>query len=153
MSEAEKKPPESGAFSALAELEVLIVRFESGTLPKAEWTHQAHLLVGLWYVFHHGKEKATLLMRDGVRRYNDATGTPNTATSGYHETITLFFIWFLDSFLKRTDRQRPLNQIADELLEKHSDRNLPLRYYSKERLMSVEARFGWIEPDLQPLLL
>ena len=32
-----------------------------------------------------------------------------------------------------------------------AERDHLLRYYSRERLMSPEARFGWVEPDLQPL--
>jgi hypothetical protein len=27
----------------------------------------------------------------------------------------------------------------------------PLRHYTKHRLMSAEARFGWVEMDLRPL--
>jgi hypothetical protein len=30
----------------------LVARFEDLTLPKAEWTHQAHLTVALWYASH-----------------------------------------------------------------------------------------------------
>jgi hypothetical protein len=30
-------------------------------------------------------------------------------------------------------------------------RDWPLRFYSRERLFSVEARLSYIEPDLQPL--
>jgi hypothetical protein len=30
-------------------------------------------------------------------------------------------------------------------------REWPLRFYSRERLFSVEARLGWVEPDLEAL--
>lgn len=134
------------------EIAAFIQAFEACTLPKPRWTHQAHLVVGLWYVLHYGKEEAAPLVRNGIRRYNEAVGTPNTDDSGYHETITIFYIWFIDRFLTHTDRQRPLAEIVYELLAKHSDRNLPLQYYSRERLMSVAARREWLEPDLLPLL-
>jgi hypothetical protein len=37
------------------------------------------------------------------------------------------------------------------LLSRYGDRELPLRHYTKALLMSSEARFGWVEPDLLPL--
>ena len=37
--------------------------------------------------------------------------------------------------------------LADPL----SDRNALLRFFSRGRLDSVEARLGWAEPDLAPL--
>ena len=37
------------------------------------------------------------------------------------------------------------------LLSRYGDRDLPLRHYTKDLLMSPEARFGWVEPDLRPL--
>ena len=37
------------------------------------------------------------------------------------------------------------------LLSRYGDRELPLRHYTKDRLTSPEARFGWVEPDLLPL--
>ena len=40
---------------------------------------------------------------------------------------------------------------SESLIASLGDRDLPLRYYSRERLMSVAARTGWLEPDLSPL--
>ena len=37
------------------------------------------------------------------------------------------------------------------LLARYGDRELPLRHYTKDLLMSQRARFGWVEPDLLPL--
>jgi hypothetical protein len=41
--------------------------------------------------------------------------------------------------------------LVRELIERIGDRRLPLRYYSRERLFSAEARLGWVEPDLLAL--
>jgi len=41
--------------------------------------------------------------------------------------------------------------LADELFRLHGGPDVPLAYYSRERLMSWEARTRWLEPDLQPL--
>src|SRR5688572_21330050 len=36
------------------ELDDLVMRFVERSLPKAEWTHAAHLAVGLWHVRRYG---------------------------------------------------------------------------------------------------
>jgi hypothetical protein len=37
------------------------------------------------------------------------------------------------------------------LLAEEGRRDWPLRFYSAQRLFSVEARRGWVEPDLAAL--
>ena len=120
------------------------------TLPKPEWTHEAHLRAGLWHVFHHGQEEALHLLRERISKYNESVGTANTDTSGYHETITAFYVKTIGEFLAAEDRQLPLDELASLLMDKHGHRELPLKYYSKDRLFSVEARRRYIAPDLNP---
>jgi hypothetical protein len=76
----------------IEELDALLHAFETGTLPKPHWTHEAHLAVGAHYVFTLGETQAMDQMRTRVRTYNEAVGTANTATSGYHETLTRMWI-------------------------------------------------------------
>ena len=73
----------------------LVARFEDCTLPKEEWTHRAHLTVGLWYATRLPYEAALGAMRDGILRLNQAHGVPTTPTRGYHETITRFYLLVL----------------------------------------------------------
>jgi hypothetical protein len=40
---------------------------------------------------------------------------------------------------------------ANRLLARYGARDLPLRHYTKDLLMSADARFGWVEPDLRPI--
>lgn len=72
-----------------AEIDAFLVAFEGCTLPKAEWTHSAHLLTGACYVHGMQREAALAKMRECVRRYNESVGGKNTETSGYHETVTV----------------------------------------------------------------
>jgi hypothetical protein len=53
--------------------------------------------------------------------------------------------------LESADRARPIDELAADLIGLLGDNRAPLDYYSPERLMSVEARRGWVEPDLTPL--
>jgi len=127
-------------------------RFNAANLPKEHWTHHAHLAVGLWHVDSFGPDEAVARLRIGIRRLNDFHGTPNTATSGYHETITVAQVRLIAGFLSRctagTTRAERLAQLLDTPL---ADRSVLLRFYSRERLMSERARAEWIEPDLSPI--
>jgi hypothetical protein len=121
------------------------------TLPKAEWTHEAHLRAGLWHVHAHGAVAALPLLRQRISAYNESVGTANTETSGYHETITRFYVTVIDRFLAAADRTADLDLLARELLAAYGDRRLPMHHYSEGRLFSPVARRSWVEPDLRPI--
>jgi hypothetical protein len=126
--------------------------FRALTLPKPEWTHYAHLRVGLWHLLHHSPEEAMGLLRSGIRALNESHGVANTESGGYHETITRFYVWQIATFLAASDRTRTPDELAVELILRYGDKDLPFRYWTKERLMSTEARLGWVEPDLARLV-
>lgn len=133
------------------EIESLVRAFEDGTLPRARWTHRAHLTMGLWYLMRFPSAAATERIVTGIQRYNAAVGVLQTPTGGYHETITQFYIWLIRRFLSTTDRSRSLAELADELFRLHGGPDVPFAYYSRERLMLWEARTRWLEPDLKQL--
>jgi hypothetical protein len=139
------------SYGTLDEIEHLISAFEACTLPREYWSHHAHLTVGLWYLVRHGKREATELIRRNIRKYNRACGILTTKTSGYHETITLFFIRVVSKYISERSADISIVELLNGLMDSYGDRNLPLTYYSKERLMSWEARTRWLEPDLKPL--
>ena len=124
-------------------------RFAQCRISHADWTHQAHLVVGLWHVHRFGAEKALELLRQGIRRLNDSHGTPNSVTRGYHETITRAYVLLLAQFLAAGRADAPLRERTAELLAGPlADKDALLRFYSRERLMSPEARAEWVAPDI-----
>lgn len=129
----------------------LAARFRERTLPKQEWTHTAHLKVGLWHLLRSPANEALERLREGISRYNESVGGVNSPTSGYHETITRFYVWAIDLYLKNADRDRSVDELAEGLIAVCGAKDFPLRYYSRDRLMSTEARLAWVEPDLAPL--
>ena len=131
------------------EVNLLAQAFEERTLPKSEWTHAAHLVVGLYYCYHNPLGVAKNLMSDGIYWLNDAHGTPNTETSGYHETLTVFWLRTVANYIEKTGRDAGLAALANGLLATLDDPRLPLKYYSRERLFSPEARLNYVEPDLE----
>jgi hypothetical protein len=135
-----------------AQLDEFVLRFRERTLPKAEWTHHAHLAVGTWHVHRYGVTKAVGLLRDRIRALNDSHGTGNTDSGGYHETITRAYAHLIAGFLGGCSDGTTLSQRVEALLASPlAGKDALLEYYSGERLMSVAARREWIEPDLKPL--
>jgi hypothetical protein len=139
------------AWRTEAELEAFALRFGAAAVPKAEWTHAAHLAVGLWHVARHGPDEALLRLRTGIRRLNDSHGTPNSPTGGYHETVTRAYVVLFGELLAKDQGRTPLVEHLHAVLTGPlGEREALLRHYSKERLFSPEARAAWIEPDREP---
>jgi hypothetical protein len=138
-------------YAAAAEIEYLVRNFDSCLLPRKRWTHSAHLTVALWYCLRNPWPDAVRRVRNGIKRYNEACGIITTPESGYHETITLFWLRMVRRYLKTAERECSLVALANGLVERYANSRLPLEYYTRERLMSAEARAGWIEPDLKSL--
>jgi hypothetical protein len=133
------------------EIDDFLAAFESGTLPKERWTHAAHLLTGACYVHRLGQALAIDHMRQCVRRYNEAVGGKNTATSGYHETITVFWIKVLDTLFRQA---RPVarEEFAALAVERYaSQRDLFRRFYDFDVVGSIEARAVWMPPTLEEI--
>jgi hypothetical protein len=119
------------------------------TLPREEWTHEAHLAATTYLVLKHPEIDLDSELRGIISRYNESVGGVNSDTEGYHNTITHAYLRGIRLFLDGADIGRPIHELVNELLmSPMGRRDWPLRFWSKERLMSVEARRGWIEPDL-----
>ncbi len=110
----------------------------------------AHLTVGLWYARESSAEEVLERVRAGIKRYNVACGVEDTPTGGYHETITRFYMWLIGKYLAGVADRTDWVTVTNDLVELASV-EAPNRYYSRERLMSVEARLDWLPPDLRPL--
>ena len=134
-----------------ADLPGFIDEFERGTLPKARWTHEAHLLVALSYLWRHDAAQALATLRARISAYNDAVGTVNSDTSGYHETLTRLYVHALQLHRAAVPGESLRDSFRRLLDSPVARRDWPLSLYSRERLFSAAARRGWVEPDLRPL--
>jgi hypothetical protein len=138
-------------FSNDAEIARVGRKFLDRSLPKPEWTHPAHFAVTLWLMRNHPEMDLAAEMPDLIRAFNEATGTPNTDTGGYHETITQAS---LAAARHRLNAQpgASLHAILDALLDSPlGNSGWLLDHWSRECLFSVEARRRWLPPDLKPL--
>jgi hypothetical protein len=122
------------------------------TLTRPEWTHEAHLAACLWIIADRPDILPERDLPEIIRRFNESVGGVNDETQGYHETITQCFIRATRLFLAGTVPALPLVEKVNALLAApEGSRDWPLGFYSAERLFSVPARLGWVEPDLRPL--
>lgn len=118
------------------------------TLPKAEWTHPAHLVFATGLLARLGLAGAETAAPALIRAYNLSTGGVNDDTQGYHHTMTIFFLRAIDNFLEPYTEESPGAQATRLLASPLADPAYPMRFYSRERLFSAAARREWAEPDL-----
>ena len=124
------------------------------TLPKAEWTHEAHLAATTYLLLKRPDVDLDAELPGIIRRYNESVGGVNSDTEGYHETITRVFLRGVHLFLAEADRKEPLHELVNELLlSPMGRRDWPFRFYSPEVLFSVEARRHFVPPDVANLPL
>lgn len=118
------------------------------TLPKAEWTHEAHLAACLWLLLERPDILPERDLPQIIRSYNEAVGGVNDDTQGYHETLTQLYIRGARRFLAGHGGTDLLSAVNALLASPIAPRDWPLSFYSREVLFSVPARRGWIEPDI-----
>lgn len=133
--------------------------FERGILPKAEWTHGAHVAAAAHYLhraagtgaYDTAYDSVLPVIRQRIQSYNLAVGGANTATSGYHETLTRFWLRVVAAYLRHRRPATALEAAQLAVAEFGEQRALHLAYYSGDVVKDSEARLGWREPDLRPL--
>ncbi|ESZ87693.1 MAG: hypothetical protein Q27BB25_07235 [Blastomonas sp. CACIA14H2] len=127
-------------------------RLIASCLPRAEWTHEGHVAACYWLAAERPDIDLGTDLPGIIRRHNDSVGTPNTDSSGFHATITHCYAMGVAAFHRRCDPALALVERVNALLtEPEGARDWPLRFYSRERLFSVEARRAVILPDLAAL--
>jgi hypothetical protein len=121
------------------------------TLPKTAWTHGAHFAAALWLLSCRKDLDAERDMPRFIRRYNEATGTVNSDTAGYHETITQASIRAARDFLMRNGDIGLFHSCNALMASALGDPDWPLAYWSRALLFSTAARRNWVDPDIRAL--
>ena len=119
------------------------------TLPRDEWTHEAHLAATTYLLLRHPEIDLDRELPGLIRRYNESVGGVNSDTEGYHDTITRVFLHGVRLFLSKANLSKPLHELVNELLlSPMGRRDWPLRSYSPQHLFSTESRRRFTVPDL-----
>lgn len=138
-------------FETDADVERVTNAMMACALPYSEWTHAAHWAAALWLVARRPDLHPPTDMPGLIRRYNESTGGKNTDTSGYHETITQASLRAAHAWIGEAGDGERVCETLNRLLASPLGRPAwLLEYWSKDRLMSVDARRAWVEPDFAP---
>lgn len=136
----------------MADIKTIAAQFENHTLPKEQWTHQAHIAVAFAHIEKYKNEELALQsLRQGIKGYNAAVGTANTDASGYHETLTVFWLRVISEYATQKKDDDMVGKFEAFLQTFLSSPQFPARFYSKDLLFSTTARHAWAAPDLLPL--
>lgn len=141
-------PIKKERMNSSSDIEDLVRQFISHSLPVEEWNHHAHILVAFWFNMKYDYSVAVRLVSACIKSYNLSVGTINSDNSGYHETLTIFWMGITRFYMI----QHPVSSIADLINEflgsKYAMKEFPFEYYSREYLFSVKARKEWVDGDL-----
>lgn len=128
-----------------AALAALIAGFEEGTWPGAEWKHAHHLVVAACYMLD--GDDALERLRTNIPKYNVAQGGQNTADSGYHETLTVFWYEMVRAFIDRLPKGMTRLEVTQRVVEEFAPkRDMFREYWDFDVVESREARAAWIAP-------
>lgn len=145
--------------------EEFLRQFEGCRLPYVHWTHRAHLRVAYLYVMRYGLSGAIPKVTAGIRAYNQSKKIEDTPTGGYHETMTVAWLHIVAAMLaeygltgaamsgapRLPEPDAPPSQEFLAAQARLHEKNFLRLFYSRERLMSPEAKYAFILPDLAPL--
>lgn len=125
----------------------LLLAFESQSISNEDWSHEYHIRVALIYLYSNKFETALEKVKTGIKKLNSVNQVPESQFRGFHETLTVGWLKLLASRLS-SSRVSSL-----ELIENNKDllnSRLLSEYYSSDKLMSLEAKSKFIEPNLKP---
>jgi hypothetical protein len=119
------------------------------TWPEPDWKHREHCIATLGLVLFYPEMDLDRDLPQFIKRYNLANGGQNTETSGYHHSMTLLYLNAIRHFVRTLPSDTSVADSARMLLQSPiGKKDYPLRYYSRECIMSKEARLGWVKPDV-----
>ena len=142
--------PSQEAFAWLeseSELRRFVDAWKAGRLPKAEWTHAAHVAMAAYFAFDHAADATFAIMKAGILHHNTSVGTPNTEDNGYHETLTRFWAAEIGAFIRSGRFPSRLEAVRAAVAEFGGDRERFRRFYSFDVVRDRRARREWVAPD------
>ena len=124
----------------------LVRRFESCAIRPEDFRHYQHLTVALWYVQKFPYDIASEKMRSGIQKLAAAYGK-----TGYHETITWFWLLIVREFAADSASAESICDLANRLAASCTGKKVINEYYSADLLTTPDAKEHWVEPDLKSL--
>jgi hypothetical protein len=128
-------------------LDRFVADWHAHRLTREAWTHGAHVGVCAYYAFDRDEAATLAIMRPGIRSFNESIGGQNTATSGYHETVTRLWVMAIAAHLRAALPATRWEAARSAVAHFDDPRELLVRCYSFDVLADVRARAEWVPPD------
>ena len=135
--------------SQITDDKIFLEQFEATTFPFEQWHHRQHIKAAYLYLRNYPFAEALEQMRSGIKAYNLRHQSKSATKSGYHETITQGWMRLVYLTLCEFGPRNTSDCFVDQHTQLLSPRAL-FFFYSRERLMSAEARHEFVPPDLAP---
>jgi hypothetical protein len=123
-----------------------LIAFEACTLE--EFHHRDHIKVAYLYLRRHPLDEAIAKVRIGLQALAAAWNAPvDDLEKGYHETMTQAWVRLVHLALSDCG----MAESADAFCDRHPllmQKTCLQSFYSRERLMTWEAKREFVEPDL-----
>jgi hypothetical protein len=107
--------------------------------------HRQHIHLTWLAVRRYGIDTATAMISDGIQRTARYAGAPQK----YNATISRAWVELVGHHVASSD-----DDAFDAFADRYPallDKRLLAHHYRSSTLATVEARSGWVEPDLEPL--
>lgn len=126
--------------------EEFLAAFEAQTLE--EFHHRDHIKVAYLYLRRYPLEEAIAKVRAGLQALAVAWGAPvDNLEKGYHETITQAWVRLVHVTLSDCEPTENADVFCDQQPQLIEKTRLQ-QFYSRERLMTWEAKREFVQPDL-----
>lgn len=135
-------------FGSEEELDALMARIAAREIPNTEFSHRYHLAMATCTIIAGGTLDD---VRSTILALNAENKVEQTTTGGYHETITAVWHALIRAHLSSLPIETPRLRAVNSVLHEFEDKSVLLRHYSRDRIMSWEARKSFVRPDIAPL--
>jgi hypothetical protein len=130
------------------QVQVLVSKFERGTLSQDEWHHEEHIAIAFWYLKKLSYLDAVLRIKQGIMAFNIRYKISQIPSRGYHETITMFFVSKVSETIKNLPEGLSFEEELNIVLEKCTPFDILWSNYSKDVINHPDSRTRWVQADL-----
>lgn len=127
-----------------------VSEFEACRRPLDYWHHRDHIKLAYLYLCQYPFDEALAKLRVGIKAHNATHNITEAITSGYHETMTQAWLRLVHLVICEYGQEEDADAFYEAHPELSQTKTLRL-FYSRERIVSAEAKATFVEPDLTPL--
>jgi hypothetical protein len=129
-----------------SEIQAVVDGLESCSTDKTNFKHRDHLTVAVSYLVSSGLEDALERLRLALFAFLDHHQVDRVK---YNETITIFWLQMVRKVMNEVPAEASLVDKCNHVLDSLGNPELVFDYYTRETLLSDEARVKFVKPDLK----